>query len=97
MCSVSVEKHLKFFNIFNEQSLHEGFFTSESSFGILRLLAASNGWSASDLAYLFCADEIMRQIAMIHYYEQKHTKRYAMNVFYQDDQASCEINYETTL
>ena len=47
---VSIDTHLKFFNIFNAEKLHEEFFTSGSSFGILRVLAASNKWSVSEMA-----------------------------------------------
>ena len=65
---VGIETHLKFFNIFNADNIHTEFFKSGSSFGILRLLALSNGWGASDFAYLFSADQMMCQVALIHYF-----------------------------
>ena len=65
---VSIETHLRFFNIFNVVNLQEQFFTSGSSFGILRVLAASNKWSVSDIAYLLTADEFMRTVSLLHYH-----------------------------
>ena len=72
---VSIETHLRFFNIFNVVNLQEQFFTSGSSFGILRLLACSNQWSVADIAYLMAADDIMRTVSLVHYHKQKHNKK----------------------
>ena len=43
---VGIETHLKFFNIFNSNFIHNEFYKSGGGFGILRLLALSNGWGA---------------------------------------------------
>ena len=74
--SVGIETHLKFFNIFNEANLHREFFTSGSTFGILRLLAAANRWSISDLVYLLTADELMRAVALLHYHRTRHSQKF---------------------
>lgn len=55
-------------------NLHKEFFTDNSGFGILRLMALSNKWSASDLAYLFTADQLLRTVCLAHYHKQRHEK-----------------------
>jgi len=72
---VSSETHYSFFNIFNAKHLHEQFFLPSSSFGILRLLAISNRWSVTELAYLCGADPLMQQLSLLHYYEEKHARK----------------------
>lgn len=77
MCNFGTELHFAFFNIFNQSNLHQGMWSSEpySTFGILRLLCASNGWGVSDLTFMFNADKITCFIALMHYYTKKHTIR----------------------
>ena len=79
LCNFSTENHYKFFNIFNASNLHEGMWRGGAfaTFSILRLLCASNGWGASDLAFMFNSDRITSLIALIHYYTRKHTLRMA--------------------
>ena len=71
---VGIETHSRFFNIFNVKNLHEQFLTSGSSFGILRLLACSNKWSVSDVAYFLAADELIRTVSLLHYHKRRHIK-----------------------
>ena len=63
---------MKFFNIFNTLNLHETIFKSKDNksggFGILRLLCQGNKWALSKLSYLFVADPLIKQIALMHYY-----------------------------
>jgi len=59
LANISIDTHLKFFNIFNTENLHRESQTSNSGFGILNLLKSGNGWSSSQLSYLFVADPIM--------------------------------------
>lgn len=94
MSQVSVETHLRFFNIFNVDNLHSEFYKSGSNFGILRVLAASNKWSVSDLAYLFTADEIVRTATLAHYHKTRHVK-HAGQLFslYEEETSSIELNY----
>jgi len=79
LCSLSTESHYKFFNIFNASNLNEGMWRGGpfATFSILRLICASNGWGASDLAFLFTTDKLTSLIALIHYYSRKHTQRMA--------------------
>lgn len=37
-------------------------------------MALSNKWSASDLAYLFTADQLLRTVCLAHYHKQRHEK-----------------------
>lgn len=78
---------MSLFNIFNAANMHESLFKSKekSGFGILRLLSQSNNWSLGELAYLFVADPIIKQIVMMHYFSQKYHKRIYMNVLMDDD------------
>lgn len=59
--TVSVSTHFSLFNIFNESNLYEHIWRegqtkfTDNTFSILGLLASSNHWSISDLAYLAVA------------------------------------------
>jgi len=68
MSSIAIDTHYSLFNIFNAKNLHDEFFTSGSTFGILRLMAKGNGWSVNDFAYLFVADKMMQIICLIHFH-----------------------------
>lgn len=49
--NVSYKTHYDLFNIFNPINLHEKMWTSNSTFGILRLLCKSAGFSVNDLIF----------------------------------------------
>jgi SNF2 family DNA or RNA helicase len=67
---VGFDTHMRFFNIFNALNMSNEIFNSgkSGSFGILRLLQKSNRWSLGDISYLFVADPMVKQIALMHYY-----------------------------
>ena len=96
---VGIDTHLKFFNIFNARFLHNEFFKSGGGFGILRLMALSNGWGASDFAYLFSADQIMRLVALMHYYSQRHTRQVSLYVHSARTKKNnpIEVNFHTSI
>ena len=81
--SVSAKTHFDLFNIFNPSYITEQFFTSGSGFGAMRLLSASNKWSASELSQLFGGDPIIASISMMHYHARRHIKL-AHNQFLED-------------
>lgn len=68
---IGFENHMRFFNIFSTYNIHDNIFNQEKStnnFSILRLLAQGNSWSFGELSYLFVADPLIKQIALMHYY-----------------------------
>lgn len=69
---------MKFFNIFSTENIHRESLISNSGFGILNLLRSGNNWSASQLAYLFVADPVMRLISLLHFYYNKHKQRVSL-------------------
>ena len=79
LCNFSTELHYGLFNIFNASNLHKEMWCGSAfaTFSILRLLCASNGWGASDLAFMFTADRLTSLLALIHNYTRKHTLRMA--------------------
>ena len=92
---VSIDTHLKFFNIFNAEKLHEEFFTSGSSFGILRVLAASNKWSVSEMAQLFTPDELMRTVSLVHFHKHRHVRNTGLFLETRTDGQQITFNYHT--
>lgn len=92
---VSIDTHFTFFNIFNTKKLHEEFFTSGSGFGILRLLAASNKWSVSDVAHLFTSDELMRTVTLVHYHKYRHVRNTGLFLETRTDKQQITLNYHT--
>jgi hypothetical protein len=85
---------MRFFNIFNVVNLHQECFKSNSGFGILRLLTLSNRWSLGELSYLFVADPLIKQIALMHYYYLKHQKRLYTNV-HNNPASIVEVNFNS--
>ena len=67
---VGLETHMKLFNIFNTVNLHEETLnnTKASGLSILRLYAQSNRMSLGELSYLFVADPLIKQIALMHHF-----------------------------
>ena len=57
---LSLENHMKFFNIFNSLNLNTQAFSEKSGFSILRLLAKSNKWSFGELSWMYVADPLMK-------------------------------------
>lgn len=92
---VGLETHMRFFNIFNTLNLHRECFKSNSGFGILRLLSKSNNWSLGELSYLFVADPLMKQVALMHYYYTKQQSRIYSNV-HNNPSPIVEININST-
>lgn len=87
---ISLDNHMRFFNIFNTLNLYQESFTDNSAFSILRLLGVSNKWSFGELSWLHVADPLIKQIALMHYhYERYHRKAY-LTVF-RDDEKEVEI------
>lgn len=73
MSTISVENHYRFFNIFNEHNMYQQIYCDkqkswQSPFAILGLLAHSNSWSLSELAYLTVADDLMKVVTLMHHY-----------------------------
>lgn len=94
LCEVSYETNQRFFNIFNTLNLTRECFTSNSGFGILRLLASSNKWSLGELAYLFVSDPLIKQISLLHYYSRKYQKRVYTN-FHNNPKDVIELNFNS--
>jgi hypothetical protein len=65
---LSLENHMRFFNIFNTKNLYQEAFSEKSGFSILRLLAKSNKWSFGEISWMHVADPLMKQIALMHYH-----------------------------
>ena len=64
---------MKFFNIFNTLSLYKGAYSGEkkdesSVYSSLSLLARGNKWSNGELSWMFVADPIVKQVALMHYH-----------------------------
>lgn len=78
---------MNLFNIFNPLNLYENIYKNngKSGLSILGLLAKGNNWSLGELSYLFVADPLIKQIALMHYYHQKYHKRLYMNVINNED------------
>ena len=57
------------FNIFGADNLYKESLKSGSGFGILRVLAASNGWSVSELCHLIQSDPVYAAVSMNHYHQ----------------------------
>ena len=78
--TVSVQTHFELFNLFNEYYLHQSIYQNnsisflESNLSILGLLARSNNWSLSTIAYLAVAQsntscgDFIQNVALLHYY-----------------------------
>ena len=60
--------------------------------GILRLFASSNKISAGELSYLFVSDPIMKQVALMHFFERKLQGRIYNNI-HNNKNDTIEINY----
>lgn len=99
LCEIGIETHMKFFNIFNTQSLYYGAFNgdikngkinSNSIYSCLRLLALGNKWSYNELSWMHVSDPLMKQIALMHFHYEKFHKKLYMNVL-QNDEKSHEI------
>lgn len=73
---------MKLFNIFNALNMHNSIFNDKSShtFDILRLMTRGNKWSLGELSYLFVADPLIKQIALMHFYHEKFHRRMYQNV-----------------
>ena len=85
MTTVSVENHYRFFNIFNESNMYEQIYCEkqknwQSPFAILGLLAQSNSWSLSELAYLTVADDLMKVVTLMHHYSKKYDQYKYFNI-----------------
>ena len=78
MATMSAETHFGLFNIFNTQNIHRGIYEEKKTnkwndpYSILGLLSHSNKWSSSTLSYLSIADPLIKGVALLHYYYQKH-------------------------
>ena len=101
MSTISVENHYRFFNIFNEQNMYQQIYcdkqkskskSSQSLFGILGLLALSNGWSLSDLAYLTVADDLLKVVTLMHHYSTKYDQYKYFNINNSDNN-NIELKY----
>ena len=85
-CEVGIETHMKFFNIFNTYNMHCEIFKNEkpsktsSLFSILRLMTKGNKWSLGELSYLCVADQLIKQIALMHFYHDKYHRRVYNNI-----------------
>jgi hypothetical protein len=79
LSSISVENHMRFFNIFNTISLYSEAFNyskTGSIYSTLRMLSKSNSWSFGEMSWLHVADPLIKQIALMHFHHQKFHKKY---------------------
>jgi hypothetical protein len=83
------------FNIFNTINLHREAFTNNSGLGILRLFASSNKISAGELSYLFVADPIIKQVALMHFFERKLQGRIYTNI-HNNEKDVIEFNFNSS-
>ena len=78
MAEVSVDTHMKFFNIFNTESLVRGAYSekkSNSIYSALHLLAKGNKWGHGELSWMCVADPVIKQVALLHYYHEKYHRK----------------------
>ena len=78
---ISLDNHMRFFNIFNTLNLHQESFKDKSEFSILRLLGKSNKWSFGEISWLYVADPLMKQIALMHYHYERYHRKVYMTVY----------------
>lgn len=85
---LSLENHMRFFNIFNTLNLYQGAFEKTnggSIYSTLRLLSKSNKWSFGELSWLHVADPIIKQIALMHYHYERFHRKYYQNILVHED------------
>lgn len=80
---LSLENHMRFFNIFNTLNLYQGAFEqtkSGSIYSTLRLVSKCNKWSFGEISWLHVADPIIKQIALMHYHHERFHRKYYQNI-----------------
>jgi hypothetical protein len=85
---LSLENHMKFFNIFNTLNLYQGAFENSRSGSIytnIRLLSKRNKWSYREISWMHVADPIIKQIALMHYHFEKFHRKYYLNILVNED------------
>ena len=88
---------MRFFNIFNTYNLHNQIYNSNgkiNSFGSIALFAKSNNFSLGEISYLYVADPIIKQIALMHYFHQKLHKQVYLNIMTDDDEDEEELRFK---
>jgi hypothetical protein len=89
--TISVDNHFRFFNIFNQQNLHEQIYNPDpvpkgnrnlglKTFSVLGLLMRSNNWSVGDMSFQAVSDKFIQTISLMHYYSHRSKVSTYLNI-----------------